>query len=167
MVRFQRSAFMLQGKDATHRRYPQDENKEAMQENFSQEGTTGRIQIASTSGAPKETETGINRRLSMAGVGEDPIGNCIEGEPESRDASEGHSGIPDLEWQEPPSILLTGWAQDSLQSGGIRGKEIGDTCAEGRPTCHEKRELSWKMVRPPDRPTLLGQDGACVVVRAE
>lgn len=164
MVRFQRSAFMLQGKVATHRRYLQDENKEAMQEHYSQEGTT---EDTSGSGASKETDTGINQNLSMAGVGEDPIGNCIEGEPESRDASEGQCGIPDSERQEPPSILLTGWTQDSLQSGGTRGKLIGDTYAEGRPTCHEKRELSWEMVRPPDRPTLPGQDGACVVVRAE
>lgn len=160
----QRSAFMLQAKVRTHRRYLHEESKEAMQEDYSQEGTTGRIQIASTSGAPKETDTGTNRRLSMAGVGEGPIGNCIEGEPESRDASKGQSGRPESECQEPPSILLTGWTQDILQSGGTRGKVRGDTYAEGRPTCHEKRELSWKMVRPPDRPTLLGQDGACVVV---
>lgn len=113
---------MLHAKVRTHRRYLQDENKEAMQEHTSQEGTTGRIQIASMTGAPKETDTGINRRLSMAGVGEGPIGNCIEGEPESRDALEGRSGIPDLEWQEPPSTLLTGWTQDILQSGGTRGK---------------------------------------------
>lgn len=113
---------MLHAKVRTHRRYLQDENKEAMQEHTSQEGTTGRIQIASMTGAPKETDTGINRRLSMAGVGEGPIGNCIEGEPESRDALEGQSGIPDLEWQELPSTLLTGWTQDILQSGGTRGK---------------------------------------------
>lgn len=81
---FQRIAYMLHAKDRTHQRYLQDENKEAMQEHTSQEGTTGRIQIASVSGAPRETDTSVNRRLSMAGVGEGPIGICIEGEPESR-----------------------------------------------------------------------------------
>ena len=164
MVRFQRSAFMLQAKDHTHRRYLQDENKEAMQVHNSQEGIT---EDTSGLGASKETETGTNQNLSMAGVGEGPIGNCIEGEPERRYASERHGGRPDLEWQEPPSILLTGWTQDSLQSGGTRGKRIGDTYAEGKPTCHEKRELSWEMVRLPDRPTLPRQDRVCVVVRAE
>jgi len=158
---FQRSAFMLHAKDRTHQRYLHEENKEAMQGNDSQEGTT---EITSKTGASKETDTGTNQNLSMAGVGEGPIGNCIEGEPESRGGSEGHSGRPASEWQEPPSTLLTGWTQDILQSGGTRGKWRGDTYAEGRPTCHEKRELSWKMVRPPDRPMLPGQDGACVVV---
>ncbi len=49
---------------------------------------------------------------------------------------EGRGGRPDLKWQEPPSILLTGWTQGSLQSGGTRGKEIGGTRAEGEPTSH-------------------------------
>ena len=128
--------FMLQAKVRIHRRYLQDENKEAMQEHTSQESTTGRIQIASMTGAPKETDTGINRRLSMAGVGEGPIGNCIEGEPESRDALEGRSGIPDLEWQEPPPTLFTRWTRGIPQSEGIRGKVICGTYAEGGPTSH-------------------------------
>lgn len=155
MVRPGRSAYMLQAKVRTHRRYPQDESKEAMQEHISQEGTTGRIQIASAFGAPKETDTGTNRRLSMAGVGEGPIGNCIEGEPESRDGLKGRSGEPDLKWQEPPSILLTGWTQGSLQSGGTRGKWIGATYVGRRPTRHLKREPSQEMLRSPDRPMLL------------
>lgn len=132
---------MLHAKDRTHQRYLQDESKEAMQEHTSQEGTTGRIQIASAFGAPKETDTGTNRRLSMAGLGEGPIGNCIEGEPESRNAS-GRSGRPDLEWQEPPLILLTGWTQGILQSGGTRGNQVGDTYTGRKPTRHLKREPS-------------------------
>jgi hypothetical protein len=124
---------MLQAKVRTHRRYLQDENKEAMQGHTSQEGTT---ENTSESGASKETDTGINQNLSMAGVGEGPIGNCIEGEPESRDASEGRSGIPDLEWQEPPPTLFTRWTRDIPQSEGIRGKVIGGTYAEGGPTSH-------------------------------
>jgi hypothetical protein len=104
-----------------------------MQEHYSQEGTTENIPELGTS---KETETGTNQNLSMAGVGEGPIGNCIEGEPESRDGPEGRGGRPELEWQEPPLILLTGWTQDILQSGGTRGKQIGGTLAEGKPTSH-------------------------------
>jgi hypothetical protein len=123
---------MLHGKGSTHPRYLHEENKEAMQEHYSQEGTT---EDTPELGASKETETGINQNLSMAGVGEGPIGNCIEGEPESRNAS-GRSGRPDLEWQEPPLILLTGWTQGILQSGGTRGKQIGGTLAEGRSTSH-------------------------------
>jgi hypothetical protein len=73
---------MLHGKDSTHRRCPQEKNKEAMQESFSQEGKT---ENTSGSEASKETDIGTNQNLSMAGVGEGPIGNCIEGEPESRD----------------------------------------------------------------------------------
>jgi len=161
---FQRSAFMLHAKDRTHQRYLQEENKEAMQERYSQEGTTERNQIASGFGASKETETGINQRLSMAGVGESPIGNCIVGEPGSRNISEGCSGRPDSEWQERPFILLPRPTQDSPQSEGIRGKWTGDTYAGGRPTCHEKREPPWRMRRPLDRPIPPGWDGACVVV---
>ena len=87
---------MLHAKDRIHQRYLQEENKEAMQEDNSQEGTTERTQIASGSGASKETDTGINQRLSMAGVGEGPIGNCIVGEPGNRNFLEWSSGRPDL-----------------------------------------------------------------------
>ena len=100
--------FMLHGKGATHQRYLQEENKEAMWEDHSQEGITERIQIASGSGASKETDTGTKQRLSMTGVGEGPIGNCIVGEPGSRNTLKGWSGRPDLEWQERPYILLSG-----------------------------------------------------------
>jgi len=161
---FQRSAFMLHCKDSTHQRYLQEENKEAMRERYSQEGTTD---SPPKLGASKETDTGINQRLSMAGVGEGPIGNCIVGEPGGRKTSEGWSGGPDSEWQERPYSLLSRPTQDSPQSEGTRGKWIGDTYAGGRPTCHEKREPSWRMRRPLDRPTPTGWDGACVVVRAE
>ena len=121
---FQRSAFMLHAKDRTHQRYLQEENKEAMQERYSQEGTTDSLP---KHGASKETDTGINQRLSMAGMGEGPIGNCIVGEPGSRNILEGCSGRPDLKWQERPFILLSRPTQDSPQSEGIRGKWTGDT----------------------------------------
>ena len=136
MVRVQRIAFMLHGKGSTHQRYLQEENKEAMQEGNSQEGITERIQIASGSGASKETDTATIQRLSMAGVGEGPIGTCIVGEPGGRDTLEGWSGRPDLKWRERPYILLSRPTQDSPQSEGIRGKEIGDTYTEGRRTRH-------------------------------
>jgi len=116
---FQRSAFMLHGKGSTHQRYLQEENKEAMQEDLPQEGITD---SPPRHGASKETDTGINQNLSMAGVGEGPIGNCIVGEPGSCDTSEGYSGRPDSKWQERPFILLSRPTQDSPQSEGIRGK---------------------------------------------
>jgi hypothetical protein len=88
---------VLYGKDSTHQSHPQEESREAMQEDISQGGTTGRVQIASESGAPKETDTSVNQRLSMVGVGEGPIGVCIEGEPEGRDNLKGCRGKPGLE----------------------------------------------------------------------
>jgi len=115
---------MLHAKDRTHQRYLQEENKEAMQDDNSQEGTTDRTP---NSGASKETDTGINQNLSMAGVGEGPIGNCIVGEPENRNTLEGWNGRPDLEWQERPYILVLRPTQDSPQSEGIRGKAISNT----------------------------------------
>ena len=118
---------MLHGKGSTHQRYLQEESKEAMQEGNSQEGITERIQTTSESGVSKETDTGINQRLSMAGVGEGPIGNCIVGEPENRNTLEGWNGRPDLEWQERPYILVLRPTQDSPQSEGIRGKAISNT----------------------------------------
>ena len=133
MVRVQRIAFMLHGKGSTHQRYPQEENKEAMQEDLPQEGITD---SPPRHGASKETDTGINQNLSMAGVGEGPIGTCIVGEPGGRDTLEGWSGRPDLKWRERPYILLSRPTQDSPQSEGIRGKEIGDTYTEGRRTRH-------------------------------
>lgn len=107
-----------------------------MQEDTSQEGITERSQIASKPGASKETETGINQRLSMAGMGEGPIGTCIVGEPGSRNVLEGRSDRPDLKWQERSSTLLAGPTQDSPQSEGTRGKRISGTYAEGGPTSH-------------------------------
>ena len=83
------NCFMLHAKARTHQRYLQEENKEAMQERYSQEGTTDRTPVC---GASKETDTGTNQRLSMTGVGESPIGNCIVGEPGSRNILEGCSG---------------------------------------------------------------------------
>ena len=127
---------MLHGKGSTHQRYLQEESKEAMQEGNSQEGITERIQITSESGVSKETDTGINQRLSMAGVGEGPIGICIVGEPGGRKTLEGWSGGPDSKWQERPYSLLSRPTQDSPQSEGTRGKWIGDTYAGGRPTRH-------------------------------
>ena len=133
MVRVQRIAFMPHGKGSTHQRYLQEENKEAMQEDLPQEGITD---SPPRHGASKETDTGINQNLSMAGVGEGPIGNCIVGEPGSRNILEWCSGRPDLKWQERPCILFLRLTQDNPQSEGIRGKRIGSTYTGGRPTSH-------------------------------
>lgn len=130
---FQLSTFMLQAKDRTHQRYLQEENKETMRGNISQEGIT---EMTSNSGASKETDTGTNQNLSMAGVGESSIGNCIVGEPESRADLEWRSGRPDLKWQDRPCNLLLRPTQDIPQSEGTRGKRIGATYVEGRPTRH-------------------------------
>lgn len=127
------NCFMLQAKGRTRQRYLQEENKEAMQERYSQEGITDYLPRYGTS---KETDTGINQRLSMAGVGEGPIGNCIVGEPGSRSILEWCSGRPGLKYQERPFILLSRPTQDSPQSEGIRSKWISSTCAGGRPTSH-------------------------------
>ena len=127
------NCFMLHAKDRTHQRYPQEENKEAMQENLPQEGITD---SPPRHGASKETDTGINQNLSMAGVGEGPIGNCIVGEPGNRTDLERRYGRPDSEWQDRPYILFSRPTQDSPQSEGTRGKGIGGTYAEGKPTRH-------------------------------
>jgi len=63
------NCFMLHGKAITHQCYLQEENKEAMQERYSQESTTD---SPPRFGVSKETDTGINQNLLMAGVGEGP-----------------------------------------------------------------------------------------------
>ena len=86
---------MLHAKDRTHQRYLQEENKEAMRKHYSQEGITD---SSPKHGASKETDTGINQNLSMAGADEGPIGNCIVGGPGSRNILEGCSDRPDSKW---------------------------------------------------------------------